>query len=122
MLFRSDRRYDLEIDFLDAARGSVMSIPTLNGNKDIIIPAGTQPGEVLSLKGEGLPHLKGFGKGDLRVEVKVVVPRHLSDRQKNLLEQLAAAEDPGRKYQKPPPAKGWLDKVWDFIGSFTGKG
>jgi molecular chaperone DnaJ len=109
----------LPISFTQAALGSVVSIPTLNGNKDVTIPAGTQPGEVISLRGEGITHLKGFGKGDLRVEVKVVVPRNLSERQRDLLEKLAADEDPERKFKAPPPAKGWLDKVWDFIGSFT---
>jgi molecular chaperone DnaJ len=109
----------LPISFTQAALGSVVSIPTLNGNKDLAIPAGTQPGEVIGLKGEGIPHLKGFGKGDLRVEVKVVVPRQLNDRQRDLLQKLAADDDPKKTFQKPPPAKGWVDKVWDFIGSFS---
>jgi DnaJ-class molecular chaperone len=55
----------------------------------------------------------------LRVEVKVVVPRQLNDRQRDLLQKLAADEDPKKTFQKPPPAKGWVDKVWDFIGSFS---
>jgi molecular chaperone DnaJ len=109
----------LPISFTQAALGGVVSIPTLNGNKDLTIPAGTQPGEVIGLKGEGIPHLKGFGKGDLRVEVKVVVPRQLNDRQRDLLQKLASDDDPKKTFQKPPPAKGWVDKVWDFIGSFS---
>jgi molecular chaperone DnaJ len=109
----------LPISFTQAALGSVVSIPTLNGNKDLTIPAGTQPGEVISLKGEGIPHLKGFGKGDLRVEVKVVVPRNLNDRQRELLEKLAGDENPDKTFKAPLPVKGWLDKVWDFIGSLT---
>jgi molecular chaperone DnaJ len=109
----------LPISFTQAALGSVVSIPTLNGDKELNIPAGTQPGEVISLKGEGIPHLKGFGKGDLRVEVKVEVPRNLSERQRDLLEKLAADEAPNKTFRKPAAVKGWLDKVWDFIGSLT---
>jgi molecular chaperone DnaJ len=109
----------LPISFTQAALGSVVSIPTLNGNKDLTIPAGTQPGDVISLRGEGIPHLKGFGSGDLRVEAKVVVPRHLNDRQRELLEKLAADENPDKTFKAPPPAKGWLDRVRDFIGSLT---
>jgi molecular chaperone DnaJ len=107
------------ISFTQAALGSVVAIPTLNGNKDLTIPAGTQPGEVISLKGEGIPHLKGFGKGDLRVEVKVVVPRNLNERQRDLLEKLAADESPNKTYKAPPAGKGWFDKVLDFISSWT---
>ncbi len=89
----------LPISFTQAALGSMLSIPTLNGNKELKIPAGTQPGEVISLRGEGFPHLKGYGKGDLRVEVKVVVPRHLTERQRDLLEKLAADEDPNKTFK-----------------------
>jgi molecular chaperone DnaJ len=109
----------LPISFTQAALGSVLAIPTLNGNKELNIPAGTQPGEVISLRGEGFPHLKGYGKGDLKVEVKVVVPRHLTERQRDLLEKFAADEDPHKTFRPPRPAQGWLDKVRDFIGSWT---
>jgi molecular chaperone DnaJ len=109
----------LPISFTQAALGSVLSIPTLNGDKELNIPAGTQPGQVISLRGEGLPHLKGYGKGDLRVEVKVVVPRHLTERQRDLLEKFAADEDQNKTFKPPRPTKGLLDKVWDFIGSLT---
>jgi molecular chaperone DnaJ len=109
----------LPISFTQAALGSLLSIPTLNGNKELSIPAGTQPGEVISLRGEGFPNLKGYGKGNLRVEIKVVVPRHLTERQRDLLEKLAADEDPNRTFKTPAPQNGWLDKVWAYIGSWT---
>jgi molecular chaperone DnaJ len=114
-----DLLLSLPISFTQAALGSMLSIPTLNGNKEVQIPAGTQPGEVISLRGEGFPHLKGYGKGDLKIEIKVVVPRHLTDRQRDLLEKLATDEDPHKSYKPPAPQKGWLDKVLDFIGSWT---
>ena len=114
-----DLLLSLPVSFTQAALGSLLSIPTLNGNKEVQIPAGTQPGEVINLRGEGFPHLKGYGKGDLRVEVKVVVPRHLTERQRDLLQKLAADEDPNKAYKAPAPHKGWLDRVLDFIGSWT---
>ena len=49
----------------------------------------------------------------------MVVPRHLTERQRDLLEKFATDEDPNKTYKPPSPAKGWLDKVWDFIGSWT---
>jgi molecular chaperone DnaJ len=97
----------------------VLAIPTLNGNKELNIPAGTQPGEVISLRGEGFPHLKGYGKGDLKVEIKVVVPRHLTERQRDLLEKFAADEDPHKTVRPSRPVKGWLETVRDIIGSWT---
>ncbi|MBM4288753.1 MAG: molecular chaperone DnaJ [Deltaproteobacteria bacterium] len=109
----------LPISFTQAALGGVVAIPTLNGKRDFTIPPGTQPGDVINLKGEGVPHLKGFGKGDLRVEIKVVVPRKLTDRQRELLKKFAADEEPLQSFQKSPPAKGWLEKAWDFISSLT---
>jgi len=109
----------LPISFAQAALGGVVSIPTLNGNRDLTIPPGTQPGETITLRGEGIPHLKGYGKGDLKVQVNVVVPRHLTDRQRDLLQQFAAAEGTTKSFTKPAPAKGWLEKAWDFISSLT---
>ncbi|AEB10179.1 molecular chaperone DnaJ [Desulfobacca acetoxidans] len=119
-LFRRDGDdlvFSLPISFSQAALGDVVSIPTLNGNKDLTIPPGTQPGEVIRLKGEGVPHLKGFGRGDLRAEIKVTVPRRLNERQKDLLKKFAAEETPHKKLKQPPPAKGWLEKIQDFVGS-----
>jgi molecular chaperone DnaJ len=71
-----------------AALGSVLSVPTLDGNGEVELPAGTQPGEVLTLRGEGMPALRGARKGDLRVVVNVVIPRRLTDEQRELLQRL----------------------------------
>ncbi|MGQ9920509.1 MAG: molecular chaperone DnaJ [Desulfobacca sp.] len=109
----------LPISFTQAALGGTVSIPTLNGNRELIIPPGTQPGETITLRGEGIPHLKGYGTGDLKVQVNVVIPRHLTDRQRELLQQFAASEGTAKTFAKPAPAKGWLEKAWDFISSLT---
>lgn len=111
----------LPISFPQAALGATVTIPTFNGQRELTIPPGTQPGEVLRLRGEGVPHLRGTGKGDLRVEIKVEVPRRLTERQRDLLRQLAAEESPGKAWQTPAPPKGWIDKVKDFFNYFTKK-
>jgi molecular chaperone DnaJ len=71
-----------------AALGATLEIPTLEGSASIELPVGTQPGEVLTLRGEGMPSLRRGRRGDLRVVVNVVVPRRLSAEQRELMEQL----------------------------------
>ena len=73
-----------------AALGTTIAVPTLDGDADVDIPAGTQPGSVVVMAGKGMPSLRGGRRGDLRVFVDVVVPRRLSGGQRELLEQLAA--------------------------------
>jgi len=73
-----------------AALGDRFTVDTLDGPEDLEVEAGTQPGEVLTLRGRGLPALRGRGRrGDLRVVVNVVIPRRLSREQRELLQQLA---------------------------------
>ncbi len=71
-----------------AALGGTLEVPTLDGNASIELPAGTQPGEVLTLRGAGMPALRRGRQGDLRVVVNVVVPRRLSPEQRELMERL----------------------------------
>ncbi len=78
-----------------AALGAELDVPTLEGSTVVDLPAGTQPGEVLTIRGEGMPSLRrgtapigGGRRGDLRVVVNVVVPRRLKPEQRELLEQL----------------------------------
>jgi molecular chaperone DnaJ len=71
-----------------AALGGTLEVPTLEGNASIELPAGTQPGEVLTLRGAGMPALRRSRRGDLRVVVNVVVPRRLSPEQRELMERL----------------------------------
>lgn len=71
-----------------AALGGTLEVPTLEGSASIELPAGTQPGEVLTLRGAGMPALRRSRRGDLRVVVNVVVPRRLSAEQRELMERL----------------------------------
>ncbi|CAN5569384.1 molecular chaperone DnaJ [soil metagenome] len=75
-----------------AALGSKLDVPTLEGPDDVHIRPGTQPGETIPIRGRGMPILRRPGRrGDLRVVVNVVIPRHLNEQQRELLESLAAS-------------------------------
>jgi molecular chaperone DnaJ len=71
-----------------AALGATLQTPTLDGMASVEVPPGTQPGEVLTLRGEGMPGLHRGRRGNLRVVVNVVIPRRLNEQQRELLEQL----------------------------------
>ena len=71
-----------------AALGGTLEVPTLEGSASVELPAGTQPGEVLTLRGQGMPALRRGRRGDLRVVVNVVVPRRLDPEQRELMERL----------------------------------
>jgi molecular chaperone DnaJ len=83
----------LDLTFVEAAIGKTTAIDTLDGSAELEIEAGTQPGEVFVLRGKGMPVLHGFGRGDHRVLVNVVVPRRLTDEQRRLLEDFEASTD-----------------------------
>ncbi len=78
----------LEIDFTTAALGAKVPAQTLDGEVELKIPAGTQSGQVFSLKGKGVPKFQRFGRGDQLVEIKVKTPKSLNKKQKKLLEEL----------------------------------
>jgi molecular chaperone DnaJ len=71
-----------------AALGTTVEVPTVDGPVELEVPAGTQPHEVLVIRGKGMPALRGRRTGDLRVVVNVVIPRHLNREQRRLLEEL----------------------------------
>ena len=71
-----------------AALGSSVSVPTLDGEEEVEVPAGTQPGTVVTLRGRGMPTIGRGRRGDQRIVLNVVIPRNLSDRQRELLEEL----------------------------------
>jgi molecular chaperone DnaJ len=71
-----------------AALGGELTVPTLDGEQLVEVPEGAQPGDVVTLRGQGMPGLGRARKGDLRVVMNVVIPRRLSDEQRELMEQL----------------------------------
>ena len=87
----NDLVLDLPLTYTEAALGSNVKVPTLNGPVTMKVPAGTQNGRTFRLKGKGAP--RRGGHGDLLVTVHVEVPRKLSKREKELLKQLRDAED-----------------------------
>ncbi|MCG8529920.1 MAG: molecular chaperone DnaJ, partial [Desulfovibrionales bacterium] len=84
----NDLIYGLYLSFAEAALGSTVEIPTVDGKVKIKIEAGTQPGKILRLRGKGLPEVNGYGKGDLLVNLNVWIPKALSKEEKKLVEQL----------------------------------
>jgi molecular chaperone DnaJ len=80
------------ISFIQAALGADIDVPTLTGEKKLHIRKGTQPGEVFRFKGEGIPHLRGYGRGDQIMQVLVKTPTGLSKKQEGLLKEFAKLE------------------------------
>ena len=85
----------LDVSAPQAALGAELQVPSLDGDQRVELPAGTQPGEILRVRGQGMPVLRRPGRrGDLRVVVNVVTPRRLSREQRDLMERLAATMSP----------------------------
>jgi molecular chaperone DnaJ len=83
----------VELTATQAALGATVTIPTLEGDDELELEPGTQPGEIKVLRGRGMPVLQGFGRGDQHVFVNVLVPRHLNDEQRRLLEEFEKHTD-----------------------------
>jgi molecular chaperone DnaJ len=103
--------YEKPISFVQATLGDKVEIPTLDGAVDLKIPSGTQTGTSFRIKGEGMPHLRWNGKGNLYVRVKIVTPKKISPRQKELLEEFANVSGDEIYAEE----KGFFDKVKDAI-------
>ncbi len=79
---------ELPISYTQAALGDELTVPTIDGNVTYRIPEGTQPGDVLRLRGKGVQHCQRDGRGDMMVKVQIEVPKRLTKQQKELLQQL----------------------------------
>jgi molecular chaperone DnaJ len=97
----------IDLTMTEAALGTTASVPTLDGEVEVELEPGTQPGAVEVLKGRGMPVLQGFGRGDHRVLVNVAVPQQLTDEQRRLLGEFAdsATEETYRRDE------GFFDKL-----------
>ncbi|HEX7083991.1 MAG TPA: molecular chaperone DnaJ [Gaiellaceae bacterium] len=83
----------VDLTIVQAALGTTVTVETLDGELELDVAAGTQPGEVRVLRGKGMPVLQGFGRGDHRVLINVSVPRRLDDEQRRLLEEFERRSD-----------------------------
>ena len=100
---------EANIAFTQAALGAEIEVPVIGGRAKMNIPPGTQNGKVFSLRGKGVPHLRGRGAGDQFVRVNVEVPTKLKAEEEKLVRELAEA----RGEKVAPPGKGILEKVKD---------
>lgn len=102
--------YTMNISFVQAALGDTVEVPTVHGDVEMTIPAGTQTGKTFRLRGKGAPKLHGGGQGDQHVTVNIVTPTKLNDAQVKALKQFAQA---GGDKVGNPKKKGFFDKVKD---------
>ncbi len=89
--------YELPLNFAQAALGAELEVPTLEGNVRLKVPSGSQTGQVFQLKNKGISHLYGRGRGDQLVTLLVVTPDSLTERQRQLLEDLAKTLAPAKR-------------------------
>ncbi len=106
---------DLSINISQAALGGRVTVPTVDGDSEITVPPGTQPGKVITLKGKGVPHLQRNGRGDEHVVLSVEIPQRLTPEQHELLEKLGATL--GTKPE--PQERGFLDRVRELLGGLA---
>lgn len=112
----NDVVYDLHLNFVDAALGTSVEVPTIEGKAKIKIPPGTQGGKIFRLKGKGIPSLeRGYGVGDQLIDVNVWTPKTLSKEEKKILEKLR--NSPNFHPQPDVNHKSFFDRVKDFIHS-----
>ncbi len=83
----------LDVTYAQAVIGDVVELEGLTGSLELNIDSGTQPADILKIKGEGLPRLHGGTRGDLYVEVDIVVPKKISDAERKLLIEMAELRD-----------------------------
>ncbi len=106
-------RFELPISFIQASLGADVDVPTLTGPVRYHIPEGTQTEAEFRLKGYGITQLRGTGKGDLFVKVRVEVPKKLTDKQKDLLRQFEEAST-GKEYEG---RKTFMERMKDLFNS-----
>jgi molecular chaperone DnaJ len=105
--------YDLYLNIADAALGTNLEVPTIDGRVKIKIPEGTQAGKILRLKGKGLPSVQAYGKGDELIHVNVWTPKNVNAEERKILEKLRESDN-----FKPQPGKSeksFFEKMRDIF-------
>lgn len=105
--------FDLYVNFVDAALGTSVEVPTIGGKVKIKIDAGTQGGKILRLRNKGIKDINGYGRGDQLIHVNIWTPKNLSNEEKRTLESLRNSENfipnPGKN------DKGFFDRMKEFF-------
>lgn len=113
----NDLVFDLPIGISQAALGTTIEVPTLGGKTEVTIRPGAQHGDLVRLPGLGVPDVRNSRRrGDLIVRVLIEVPKHLSERQRELLEEFAKTEDK----RALPTSKGFFEKLKEYLSSLSG--
>jgi len=113
----NDILLEIPINVVQATLGDRIIIPTVDGDVELTIPAGTQTGKIFRLRGRGFPRLRSdgsnSGRGDQLVHVRVEIPTKLTDGQRRLFEELS--ETMGGEIQPQPSSKGFMGRVMDWF-------
>jgi molecular chaperone DnaJ len=97
------------LSIAQATLGDEIEVPTIGAKAKLKIPAGTQPGTILKMKGKGIPHLHSHGNGDLLIIAEVEIPSKLNNAQRKALEQFEAASE------KKKPSSSLMDRIKDIL-------
>jgi len=108
--------YELPINFVEAALGTEVEVPTLDGTTKLKIPSGSQTGRVFQVKNQGIAHLHRIGRGDELVTLFVFTPEKLDEKQRQLLQQLGETLNAKNIPQKDK-WKGWLERIKTTFGA-----
>jgi molecular chaperone DnaJ len=107
---------ELPVDFARATLGAEVEVPTLEGKTKLKIPAGSQTGTAFRFKGQGVSHLNKSGRGDQLVTLFVVIPDKLTEKQRQLFQELADTLGPNN-IPSTKKWKGWLDRFKTTFGA-----
>ncbi|MGN0537333.1 MAG: molecular chaperone DnaJ [Acutalibacteraceae bacterium] len=103
---------EIPLTFTQAALGHEVTVPTLDGKVSYMVHEGTQPGDIFKLKGKGIQHLNGRGRGDQYVRVTIEVPKNLTQKQREILKEFDSTLD-SKNCQK---RSSFFDKIKDMFG------
>jgi len=111
----NDVYMEMPVTFAQAALGAEISVPTLDGKATLKVPEGIQTHTLLRLKGKGIPHLRGGGRGDQLVKIIIATPTKLTDQQKELLQEFSrlSGEENYRSEKKNGKQKGIFERLFD---------
>ena len=103
---------DLNVNIAQATLGDEVKVPTVDGDSFLKIPSGTQPGRIIRMRGKGVQHLRGSGRGDQLVIINVDIPKSLSREQRELIEKLGTSLGT----EVSPQERGFFDRLKDVLG------